>query len=152
MKNKKGFTLIELLLVVAIISIIAGIVILAINPTRQLRDSNDARRRADVNTILNAVYQFSVDNRGDIPNTIFSTTTQICQTGVSLATCQAAGFTSLFVLTDSERYLTSIPVDPAATTTNGTGYYIEKTVNNRIRVSAPASATTTGAIVISATR
>ncbi len=147
MNNKKGFTLIEVLLVVAIIAIIAGIVILAVNPKKQLDESNDARRRADVNTILNGVYQYVIDNGGRVPSAILGTTTQICATGASSTQCTPFGLVDLGFLSD--RYIVSVPIDPlGATTTDGTGYYIEKTVGNRIRVSAPASATST----ISATR
>ena len=60
LKSKKGFTLIEVLLVVAIIAILAGIVILAVNPAKQLADTRNAQRRADVNTIINAAYQLSL--------------------------------------------------------------------------------------------
>ena len=35
-KNSRAFTLLEILLVVGIISLLAGIVILAINPNKQL--------------------------------------------------------------------------------------------------------------------
>lgn len=150
MNNKKGFTLIEVLLVVAIIAIIAGIVILAVNPKKQLDDSNDARRRADVNTIINGVYQYIIDNGGRVPAVILSTTTQICATSASTTQCTPFGLVDLSFLSD--RYLVSIPIDPSgATTTNGTGYYIERTTGGRIRVSAPASATTSPTI-ISATR
>ncbi len=68
LSQSKGFTLLEVLLVVGIISILAGIVILAINPSKQLGDTRNANRRADVNTILNATYQYSIDNNGTFPS------------------------------------------------------------------------------------
>lgn len=130
--NKKGFTLLEVLLVVAIIAILASIVIIAINPNKQLGDSRNAKRRADVNTILNAVYQYTIDATGTLPTAITTSNTEVCKTGGS-----CSGLIDLAVLTASEKYLTAIPIDPSATTTNGTGYYILKTANNRITVSAP---------------
>ena len=130
--NKKGFTLLEVLLVVAIIAILASIVIIAINPNKQLGDSRNAKRRADVNTVLNAVYQYSIDATGTLPTTITTSSTEICRTG---GTC--TGLIDLSVLTASEKYLTAIPIDPSSTSTNGTGYYIIKTANNRVTVNAP---------------
>lgn len=140
--TKKGFTLLEVLLVVAIISILAGIVIVAIAPSRQLGDSNNAQRSTDVTTILDAVYQYSVDNRGTIPATITTTATEICATGSSSCT----GLIDLAVLTTNEKYLTAIPKDPQCSTvcaTNGTGYEILKSANGRITVSAPGAEGTT---------
>lgn len=144
-KSPKGFTLLEILLVVAAIAILAGIVILAINPSKQLGDTRNSQRSADVATILNAVYQYSIDNKGVIPASITTTATDICKTG---GTC--AGLIDLSVLTASSTYLVSMPSDPSSTSTNSTGYRIVKTANNRITVSAPA--TENGATVISATR
>ncbi len=132
MKNtKKGFTLLEILLVVAAIAILAGIVILAINPSKQLGDTKNAARKADVNTILNAVYQYSIDNNGTTPSTITSSSTEICAT----STC--SGLIDLTALTTNEKYLTAIPVDPAGgVSANGAGYAISKSANGRITVSA----------------
>lgn len=131
--KRKGFTLIEILLVVAAIAILAGIVILAINPTKQLADTRNAQRRVDVNTILSAVYQYSIDNSGTTPSSISSTATEICQTGSS----SCSSLVDLSVLTDNETYLTAIPSDPSASSASGVGYTISKSSNGRITVAAP---------------
>ena len=70
MSQQRGFTLLEILLVVAAIAMYAGIVILALNPNKQLADTRNAQRRADVNTILSAVYQYAIDNDGSLPSSI----------------------------------------------------------------------------------
>lgn len=135
--DRRGFTLIEVLLVVAIIAILAGIVILAINPSKQLGDSRNAQRTFDVNTILNAVYQYSVDNN-TIPSTITTTSTEICKTGAS----NCSGLIDLSVLSTNAKYLVAIPKDPqcsANCAANGTGYKISKDANNRITVTPVAT-------------
>lgn len=132
-KNTKGFTLIEVLLVVAIISILAGIVILAVNPNKQLGDTRNAERRADVNTILNATYQYSIDNNGNLPSSITTTPTDVCSTGASSCT----GLIDLSVLSNNGKYLVAIPKDPQTGTATDTHYQISQNANGRVTVSAP---------------
>lgn len=132
--NKGGFTLLEILLVVAAIAILADIVIIALNPAKQLGDTRNAQRRTDVNTILNAVYQYSIDNNGNLPSTITTSATAICQTGTSDCT----SLIDLTVLTTNEKYLVSVPKDPLITATTGTASYtIVKSINGRVTVAAP---------------
>jgi len=148
---RRGFTLIELLLVIGIIAILASIVIVAINPTRQLGQARNAQRRSDVNTILNAVYQFSIDNNGILPGSMLTGATigrfyEVCKvdwlpTGAANG-CQLSNTTptstvfqgvNLRALTGS--YVVNIPRDPSlASTATGTNYLISKDANNRITV------------------
>ncbi len=139
----KGFTLLEVLLVVAGISILAGIVIIAVNPGKQLGDTRNAQRRADVNTIINATYQYALDVNGALPTSISSTqpcstaTNQICKTGVATSTCASSSLVDLSVLTLNEKYVVAIPTDPSVSTGDGAGYFINKSSNGRVTVCAP---------------
>lgn len=142
-KSQQGFTLLEVLLVVAVIAILAGIVIIAINPGKNLGDSRNSQRSADVNTIMNGTYQYILDNNGVLPAVgartgavaISTTPTEICAT----APVNCTGLVDLAVLTASGKYLVSIPSDPQCPTgcnANGTGYRISRDANNRLTVSA----------------
>lgn len=51
----KGFTLVELLVTIAIISILAAVVILVINPLELLRRSRDAQRIKDLDNIAQVI-------------------------------------------------------------------------------------------------
>jgi prepilin-type N-terminal cleavage/methylation domain-containing protein len=138
--NQRGFTLLEVLLVVAIIAILAGIVIIAINPGKQLGDSRNAQRSADVTSILNAVYQYSLDNNGALPTGISASAVEICATDA--ANCTSPAAVDLTVLTTNGKYLVSIPKDPQCATVcaaNGVGYRILKDTNGRITVNAPSA-------------
>ena len=129
--NTTGFTLLEILFGVAAVGILAGIVIIAISPSKQLSETRNADRKVDVNTILNGVYQYSIDNSGVLPPSITTTSTEICATG---GVC--AGLIDLSLLTNNEKYLKAIPNEPQKKNANGAGYMIKKSANGRITVDA----------------
>src|SRR5690348_18359441 len=65
--RQQGFTLIELLVVIGILAVLLAITLIAINPAKQFSQSNDTKRRSDVNAILNAIDQYAADNAGALP-------------------------------------------------------------------------------------
>ena len=135
--KKRGFTLLEILLVIALIAILAAIVIVAINPNKQLGEGRNAQRRADVNTILNAVYQYTIDNNGTLPSSITTTETEICDSAIGEEDCNSYPYVYLAVLFTDEKYLVSLPNDPLTHGPDGTGYKIKKDTHNRVTVNAP---------------
>jgi len=147
--NNKGFTLLEILLVVGIISVLAGIVIVAINPGRQLAQVRNTERKSDIKQIKNSAEQYYIDYN-TYPDTVPDTLTEICDTGnlpgpQSDVPCVSAGLVDLSILVPT--YLTAIPKDPqgslsfiptAYASTYGTGYYIGKE-NRKVVTSAHQS-------------
>ncbi len=63
-RQARGFTLIEILVVIGIIAVLAAIVIIAINPSRQFAQARNSQRTSNVTTILNAIGQNIADHKG----------------------------------------------------------------------------------------
>jgi prepilin-type N-terminal cleavage/methylation domain-containing protein len=131
-KQNKGFTLLEILLVIAAIGILAAIVLVAINPNRQIAQVRDAQRRSDINTIYKALEQYLIDN-GSYPNSVNSNFKEICKTGNKTTTdtlsptslCDNKADLRVLVPT----YLAAIPTDPS-----GGIYRVGINGNNKIAV------------------
>lgn len=172
LKNR-GFTLIELLLALTIVTILAVSVFVALNPAQRLKDSKDARRSADVDTILTAIHQSIVDNKGTYP-TRMPAVNELHQIGTpngdvincpatAVGTyCAAAGSGILAgwtagcadliedVSQDLIPYLKNMPIDPNGTSlSTKTGYAVKRDSNGIVSVVA---CYTDAATVISASR
>lgn len=130
---KKGFTLLEILLVIAAIGILAAIVIVAINPNRQLSQVRDTQRRSDSNNLQKALEQYLIDT-GSYPTGTTTAAQEVCDTGsngVGEGTVNA-GCLDLRPLVPT--YLAAIPSDPSDSATE-TGYLVwVSSQNNKIAI------------------
>lgn len=133
--HKSAFTLLEILLVVGIIAVLAGIVILAINPNKQLASVRNVQRKANLAEINKALYQYYIDN-SRYPVSVTSTLTEICNTGATTTghSLNCTGLADLSYLVPT--YLVSIPTDPQPTASS-TKYKVMKDSANKIALSAP---------------
>lgn len=138
--KSKGFTLIEILVVIGIIGILATVVLVAVNPSRQFKQARDSQRVANVNTILNALGQNIADHQGNL----------FCDG--SIRTLSESNFTirtgdasDSFDIADCivPEYIPKLPYDPKSETAHyaneddyDTGYSLDVGTGGRLTVSA----------------
>ncbi|OGM21226.1 hypothetical protein A2714_05465 [Candidatus Woesebacteria bacterium RIFCSPHIGHO2_01_FULL_38_9] len=143
-KVKSGFTLIEILVAVAIVGILSTIMIVSVNPGRQLAKARDTERQTHLVGILSAILQYSQEHSGDLPDTDgdpatsnFPTTATCIGTDVSCFDLAGAGETGetivpVFMVAMPEDPKYADPTDPQS----DTGYTIYVDVNGRLHTSA----------------
>ncbi len=145
-----GFTLIEILITMGIIAVLAGIVLIAINPARQFKQAHDTTRESNINAILNAVGENIADNKGVftcVSGALPTTTPAIMKMPT---TTNAYDIYPCIIPT----YIADLPYDPtigsfASSTSYNTNYTIfNSTTTGRITVTATGEITP----VISVTR
>ncbi len=136
MRNKKGFTLIEVLLVIVIIAILAGIVIIAVNPSKQVAQANNTQRSSDVKALVDAVHEFAIDNRGTMPANLTDAPTVIGSGAEQVDICDDL----------VPNYVVAMPFDPITTGAHytdcadyDTGYEASVDENGRLTISAPTA-------------
>jgi prepilin-type N-terminal cleavage/methylation domain-containing protein len=142
-----GFTLIELLIVIAVIAIIAGVVMVALNPLGRFQDSRNSRRWSDVNTYASSLKLYQVDNSGAYPVSMDAMSDdQYYQIGIGTnceIECNSPSISfqpdcvDLSVLS-TRGYIGTLPFDPNLTgaSADRTGYYIMRATNRSITIGA----------------
>lgn len=158
-QNNKGFTLIELLVVIAIVGILVAVVFVALDPSTRFQQARDAVRQNDVHEILSSVLLYQVDHRGSHLPAIASTTTNTvymivdgssmtsgCNDNNSGCDVNVTGTNDCVNLDGLvDRYLEDVPISPqgfvqwddgGTSTSEGTGYTLEKEDNGVIRIRA----------------
>lgn len=139
MKERKyeGFSLIEILVVVALIVILATITIVAINPTKNFRDTRNAQRSTDVMQILNAVTQFTSEEGHTLADLESGSEVEKCEDGATkIGTTDENGYINLQESDLVEEYIVAIPQDPSVGNEADTHYTICQTESGRIQVAA----------------
>lgn len=101
----RGFTLIEILVVIGIIAVLAAIVIVAINPSRQFAQARNTQRTSDVAAISNAIGQYMADHKGALP-------TGIDNTDRTIKSGSGSGIVDLCSLLYANYMTTGFPQDP----------------------------------------
>ena len=159
-KVGKAFTLIELLIVIAIITIVAVAVFVALDPLTRFQDARDSTRWTDVAAVIGAVGVDQVDNGGSYLTSIASATSGEVFMIVNGATMTSGcndhdaecdtNVTSAIHCVDlsglvTEGYLGSLPVSPTGNVTwddgsggtdEGTGYTLTRAATGIITIRA----------------
>jgi prepilin-type N-terminal cleavage/methylation domain-containing protein len=140
--SRKGFTLIELMLVIAIIATLSISVFVALNPVKRFADARDSRRVTDVETILTAIHQYIVDNKGALPTGLTTNMAEVqlgtSASGCTISTggCNSAAAACVNLNTPLAKYISAIPLDPTSGTAAKTGYDVIVDSNNIVTVKA----------------
>jgi prepilin-type N-terminal cleavage/methylation domain-containing protein len=142
---KKGFTLIELLIVLALISILAGILIVVIKPQEIFRRARDTQRKGDLSNVQRAIDTYLADVMQNPNLSVNWCTTSIVSfsypftsapagwpavpsgytaTGTTSTAVNGTGWVRYVTLASSTLVnLSSLPLDPLNSTVGGKGYF-----------------------------
>ena len=138
-KSNPGFTLIELLVVIGVISILATVTLIAVNPGRQFSAARDTQRRADLYSLTSAIVQYSIDNKGNLPDQANFPSVGTC-IGNTPPCFDLASYLA-------PTYLSLLPTDPSSGTQTNTQYRIYQDINRKLIATASGELVTTISVI-----
>jgi hypothetical protein len=138
---RNGFTTVERVVAIFGTAVLIAAVAYLLYSAGHVAAARNAERTKDARTILDAVYQLTIDRQGVIPAEITGTLQQIGTASDGCAIqCGEGGVTSQGCLNLDpllvDAYLIELPVDPAQGSRERTGYAIEQSPGGRIYVYA----------------
>ena len=128
MNRQKGFTLVEMLVVIAIIAILAGAVLLAINPVATMRKSRDTTRLSDLDSLRSAINIALTE--GEIALVAM---TGPENSGNGNQAVDGSGYVEYGTIpgkTGLGRYIPALPLDPTNDADAGLVYTFQSTADN----------------------
>jgi prepilin-type N-terminal cleavage/methylation domain-containing protein len=134
MNKQKGFTLVEMLVVIAIIAILAGAVLLAINPVATMQKSRDTTRLNDMDALRSAINIALTEGEIRLIDMAAAETSVTSGQAVDGTTgyvrFDIPGFGTPEAKTGLGRYIPALPLDPTNDATEGLVYTFISTVDN----------------------
>ncbi|MBW6441795.1 prepilin-type N-terminal cleavage/methylation domain-containing protein [Patescibacteria group bacterium] len=131
MNKQKGFTLVEMLVVIAIIAILAGAVLLAINPVATMQKSRDTTRLNDMDGLRSAINIALTE--GEIRLTDMGISDPLTSASGNQAVDGTTGYV-VFGIPDTKtglgRYIPALPLDPTNDATVGLVYSFKSTLDD----------------------